>query len=124
IDVVMLDIRMPGLSGLDLARAIDPEEAPIFIFVPAYSRFATDAFELAAVDYLLKPVEFDRLHAALDRARLALQSRAARSRIAALGEVFAPLPAAEAEPDGGGFTDEIWVPDRGDRLRLPVNLID
>ncbi len=69
IDVVLLDIRMPGLSGLDLARAIDPERAPAFIFVTAFSRFATDAFELAAVDYLLKPVEFDRLHSALERAR-------------------------------------------------------
>ncbi|MEW5687521.1 MAG: LytTR family DNA-binding domain-containing protein [Pseudomonadota bacterium] len=122
IDVVLLDIRMPGLSGLDLARAIDPEKAPIFIFVTAFSRFATDAFELAAVDYLLKPVEFDRLHAALERARRALQSRADRSRIAELEEVVAALRAAE-EPDGA-YADEIWVPDRGDRVRLPVSLID
>ncbi len=122
IDVVLLDIRMPGLSGLDLARAIDPERAPIFIFVTAFSRFATDAFELAAADYLLKPVEFDRLHAALERARAVLQSRAARSRIAELEEVVAALRAAEAP--GGDYADEIWVPDRGDRLRLPVNLID
>ncbi len=124
IDVVLLDIRMPGLSGLDLARAIDPERAPAFIFVTAFSRFATDAFELAAVDYLLKPVEFDRLHAALERARKALQSRAARSRIAELEEVVAALRAAEDEPQPSGFAEEIWVPDRGDRLRLPVALID
>jgi DNA-binding LytR/AlgR family response regulator len=122
VDVVLLDIRMPGLSGLDLARAIDPERAPIFIFVTAFSRFATDAFELAAVDYLLKPVEFDRLHAALERARGVLQSRVARSRIAELEEVVAALRAAEA-PEGE-YADEIWVPDRGDRLRLPVTLID
>ncbi|MBX3483715.1 LytTR family DNA-binding domain-containing protein [Phenylobacterium sp.] len=125
IDVVLLDIRMPGLSGLDLARATDPDRAPVFIFVTAFSRFATDAFELAAVDYLLKPVEFDRLHAALERARKTLQSRAARSRIAELEEVVAALRAAEAEPAApSGFAEEIWVPDRGDRLRLPVNLID
>lgn len=124
VDVVLLDIRMPGLSGLDLARAIDPERAPAFIFVTAFSRFATDAFELAAVDYLLKPVEFDRLHAALERARKALQSRAARSRIVELEEVVAALRAAETEPPASGFAEEIWVPDRGDRLRLPVALID
>jgi len=127
IDVVLLDIRMPGLSGLELARAIDPAQAPAFIFVTAFSRFAADAFELAAVDYLLKPVEFDRLHEALERARLRLQSRAANSRIAELEEVVAALrgggapPAGPAEP---GFAEEIWVPDRGDRLRLPVDLID
>lgn len=124
IDVVLLDIRMPGLSGLDLARAIDPAEAPAFIFVTAFSRFATDAFELAAVDYLLKPVEFERLHEALERARQSLQSRAARLRIAELEEVVAALRAAEAGAPESGFADEIWVPDRGDRLRLPVSLID
>jgi DNA-binding LytR/AlgR family response regulator len=124
IDVVLLDIRMPGLSGLDLARAIKRDEAPAFIFVTAFSRFAADAFELAAVDYLLKPVEFDRLHAALDRARQQLQSRAARTRIAELEEVVATLRAAEREAPESGFCEEIWVPDRGDRLRLPVNLID
>jgi len=126
VDVVLLDIRMPGLSGLDLARAIDPQDAPAFIFVTAFSRFATDAFELAAVDYLLKPVEFDRLHEALERARVRLQSREARSRIAELEEAVAALRGVEPEPSStaGGFADEIWVPDRGDRLRLPVSLID
>ena len=107
LDVVLLDIRMPGLSGLDLARAIDPDEAPIFIFVTAFSRFAADAFELAAVDYLLKPVEFDRLHAALDRARRVLQGREARVRIAELEEVVQALRAADAEAPDTGFAEEI-----------------
>ncbi|WP_068876557.1 MULTISPECIES: LytTR family DNA-binding domain-containing protein [unclassified Phenylobacterium] len=128
IDVVLLDIRMPGLSGLELARAIDPAQAPAFIFVTAFSRFAADAFELAAVDYLLKPVEFDRLHEALERARLRLQSRLANSRIAELEEVVAALRAGDALPAAAAaepaFAEEIWVPDRGDRLRLPVDLID
>ncbi|HEX7944334.1 MAG TPA: LytTR family DNA-binding domain-containing protein [Phenylobacterium sp.] len=124
IDVVLVDIRMPGLSGLDLVRAIDPATAPAFIFVTAFSRFAADAFDLAAVDYLLKPVEFGRLHEALERARAALSSRNARSRIAELEEVVAALRAAEAEPAQSGYAEEIWVPDRGDRLRLPVALID
>lgn len=124
IDVVLVDIRMPGLSGLDLVRSLDPTSAPAFIFVTAFSRFAADAFELAAVDYLLKPVEFGRLHEALDRARAALASRTARSRIAELEAVVATLRDAEVEIPDSGYADEIWVPDRGDRLRLPVALID
>ncbi|MBJ7413617.1 MAG: response regulator transcription factor [Phenylobacterium sp.] len=127
IDVVLLDIRMPGLSGLELARAIDPAQAPAFIFVTAFSRFAADAFELAAVDYLLKPVEFDRLHEALERARLRLQSRVANSRIAELEEVVAALRAGDAQPTAPaepGFAEEIWAPDRGDRVRIPVSHID
>lgn len=126
VDVVLLDIRMPGLSGLDLVRAVRPDEAPAFIFVTAYSQFAPDAFELAAVDYLLKPVEFERLHAALERARERLNSRAAAVRIAELEAAVAALgaaPAPESAPDGG-YLEEIWAPDRGDRVRLPVGLID
>lgn len=124
VDVVLVDIRMPGLSGLELVRAVDRDEAPVFIFVTAYSRFAADAFELAAVDYLLKPVEFDRLRAALERAREALQSRAARLRIAELEQAVATLRAAEDEGAGNGYAEEIWAPDRGDRVRIPVTLID
>jgi DNA-binding LytR/AlgR family response regulator len=124
LDVVLLDIRMPGLSGLDLLRAVPKEGAPVFIFVTAYSRFAAEAFELAAVDYLLKPVEFDRLRQAVDRARERLESRAAADRIAELEKVVAAIRTAEAGPPEGGWINELWVPDRGERLRLPVHLID
>jgi DNA-binding LytR/AlgR family response regulator len=116
---------MPGLSGLELARAVVGEDAPAFVFVTAFSRFATDAFELAAVDYLLKPVEFERLREALERARQSLVSRAAASRIAELEQVVAALRAgdSEAAPDSG-YLQELWAPDRGDRVRVPVDLID
>jgi DNA-binding LytR/AlgR family response regulator len=125
VDVMLLDIRMPGLSGLDLARMIDPAQAPVFIFVTAYSRFAADAFDLAAVDYLLKPVEFERLNAALDRARERLRSRAAGQRIAELEAAIAALRTPDAEgAEASGYAEELWVPDRGDRVRLPVGLID
>lgn len=124
IDVVLLDIRMPGLSGLELVRAIDPQQAPAFIFVTAFSHFAADAFELAAVDYLQKPFTFERLHEALGRARRSLETRAAEARIAELEGVVAALSA-----DGGPrlpprFVTEIWAPDKGDRVRLPAELID
>lgn len=131
IDLVLVDIRMPGLSGLELVRAIDPAQAPAFVFVTAFSRFAADAFELAAVDYLLKPVEFGRLREALARARTALASRDAQARIAELEDVVEALRAAEPAPpqappapSGTAWTEEIWAPDRGDRVRVPVDLID
>lgn len=123
-DLVLLDIRMPGLSGLELLQAVDRAQAPAFIFVTAFSRFAAEAFDLAAVDYLLKPVEFDRLAEAVDRARRSLEARAAEARIAALEEVVAALRSEDAERAAEGRLTEIWVPDRGDRLRLPVELID
>jgi DNA-binding LytR/AlgR family response regulator len=124
LDVVLLDIRMPGLSGMELLRAVPKEGAPVFVFVTAYSQFAAEAFELAAVDYLLKPVEFDRLRQAIERAGEALASRAAAERVAELEKVVAALRAADAEPPEAGWIAELWVPDRGERLRLPVQLID
>ena len=61
-DVVFLDIRMPGLSGIDVASELsDRESRPLVVFVTAYDQFALDAFEQAAVDYVLKPVQTERL---------------------------------------------------------------
>lgn len=124
LDVVLLDIRMPGLSGLELLRRIPQDNAPVFVFVTAYSRFAAEAFDLAAADYLLKPVEFERLRQAMERARERLASRAAAERIAQLEKVVAALGAGAAPQPEGGWISELWVPDRGERLRLPVQLID
>ena len=68
-DVAFLDIRMPGLSGLDVILALSAEAAEHcrFVFVTAYDEFAVQAFEREAVDYLLKPVADDRLQRAIDR---------------------------------------------------------
>ena len=68
-DVVLLDIRMPGMDGLALARQTEIELPPI-VFTTAYDEYAVDAFDAEAVDYLLKPVELDRLAKALERVRL------------------------------------------------------
>ncbi|MEM9188932.1 MAG: LytTR family DNA-binding domain-containing protein [Myxococcota bacterium] len=68
IDVLLLDIHMPGLNGLDAFRAMG-EDAPYVIFTTAHSEHAVEAFDLGAVDYVLKPVEGVRLEKALGRAR-------------------------------------------------------
>jgi DNA-binding LytR/AlgR family response regulator len=68
VDAVFMDIRMPGLSGLDLARVLSRfKEPPPVVFVTAYDEHAVDAFDLNAVDYLLKPVRDDRLAEAVRR---------------------------------------------------------
>ena len=69
-DVVLLDIAMPGLDGIEVARALSRlPRSPAVIFVTAFDQFAVAAFEVAAVDYLMKPVDPTRLDRALDRAR-------------------------------------------------------
>ena len=68
VDVLLLDIQMPGLTGLE-AMALLPEAGPYVIFCTAYAEHAVSAFDVGAVDYLLKPFEADRLEKALVRAR-------------------------------------------------------
>lgn len=75
-DVVFLDIRMPGLSGIDVARELSQREVrPLVAFVTAYDQFALDAFEQAAVDYVLKPVQTERLAETVKRLKDRLGTR-------------------------------------------------
>lgn len=66
IDLIFLDINMPNISGLELARSL--RKKPLIIFTTAYKDFAYDGFELEAVDYLLKPIEFERFSKAIQKA--------------------------------------------------------
>src|ERR687893_831848 len=69
-DLLLLDIAMPGMDGIEVARPPGgPSAAPAVIFITAFDNFAVAAFDVAAVDYLMKPVHPDRLARALDRAR-------------------------------------------------------
>ncbi|HYG55198.1 MAG TPA: LytTR family DNA-binding domain-containing protein [Burkholderiales bacterium] len=81
-DVILLDIQMPGLSGIEVARHLAGlERPPVVVFVTAHDRHAVEAFELAALDYLLKPVRAERLAAALKKA--APPARETLARVAA-----------------------------------------
>ena len=73
-DLVLLDIKMPGMSGFDVVRELQADIMPMVIFCTAYQRYALDAFDLHAVDYLLKPVDESRLQRAVARARQRAES--------------------------------------------------
>ena len=93
-DLVFLDVQMPEVDGLQVVERIGPSAMPAVIFVTAYHQHAVRAFELHAVDYLLKPVREERLRSALARARLHLASRneqALAARLEALLEDFRTL---------------------------------
>jgi two-component system LytT family response regulator len=76
-DLMFLDIQMPGLSGFDVLAQVPQESLPMIVFVTAFDRFAIDAFEAHALDYLLKPVDEARLARALERVRAQWQQRQA-----------------------------------------------
>lgn len=93
-DVAFLDIRMPGLSGLEVAERIG--KGAHVVFVTAYDQYAVDAFDAGAVDYLLKPVQADRLERAVARLRDKLGARPADLG-AILQQLKAALPDAPRE---------------------------
>ncbi|WP_019449959.1 LytTR family DNA-binding domain-containing protein [Cupriavidus sp. BIS7] len=76
-DVAFLDIRMPGMSGMDVARElIELDSPPLVVFVTAYDQFALEAFERAAVDYVLKPVQHERLECTVERLKARMAAKA------------------------------------------------
>src|SRR5476651_2617721 len=101
-DLLLLDVQMPELSGLEVIAAIGAERLPLTIFVTAYDQHAISAFQANALDYLLKPFSDERMHAALARARQRLADRQLRS----FGENVARMLGAR------GFADQPAWPDR------------
>ncbi|HEX6535677.1 MAG TPA: LytTR family DNA-binding domain-containing protein [Gemmatimonadaceae bacterium] len=75
-DLVLLDVQMPGLDGFGVLAALDQATLPRIVFVTAHDAFAVRAFEVSALDYLLKPVAPERLRAAVERARRSIASEA------------------------------------------------
>lgn len=78
-DLMFLDVQMPGMSGFDVIRAVNPENMPETIFVTAFDSYAIDAFDANAVDYILKPISDDRLARAVSRVMLHLNKEQLQS---------------------------------------------
>ena len=95
-DIAFLDVEMPGATGLQVAAGL-PDEAPIVVFITAFSSYATQAFEVSATDYVLKPFSDERFREALERAKRRVRER----RLGALATQVATLSAElhhEGEP--------------------------
>jgi two-component system LytT family response regulator len=112
-DVVLLDVQMPELDGFDVVEAVGVARMPITIFVTAYDRHAIRAFEANALDYLLKPLDDDRLARSIERARARVAEKQGQAR---------PLGKAIAGPDAP--RQRIVLRDRGRVLVLDYADID
>ncbi len=97
-DLVFLDIQMPGFDGFSVIQGLMEVEPPLVVFVTAYSDHAIRAFEAQAVDYLVKPVEPERLADALDRVRQRLSEKRGAAEVERLKTVLAEV-APEAVED-------------------------
>jgi len=108
-DLLLLDIAMPGLDGIGVARALTAQDpSPAVVFVTAFDQFAVAAFEVEAVDYLMKPVDPQRLQRAIDRARSYLQNRSGR-----------PGPGKASQ-----WLEEFWASDLSGLVRIASKDVD
>ncbi len=129
-DIVFLDVQMPGCDGFEVIQRVGAAQMPTVVFVTAYDEHALRAFEVSAVDYLLKPYEDARFHAALARATEAVRLRRAGDLGARLERLVAALeraPAAVASPDpgsAGGLSDRILIKSSGELYFLKTEEID
>ena len=117
-DLVFLDIQMPGIDGFGVLEALGPSRAPAIVFVTAYDQYALKAFEVHALDYLLKPFDRERFAATLDRARAAVQLRAGGTHDAGLAALLAEFAARRRA------ADRLLVRSGGKERLIPVEEVD
>lgn len=99
-DLIFLDIEMPGQSGFELLKALQPETYPAIIFVTAYHQHAVRAFEVRAVDYLLKPIKMARLQEAVDRVEENIALKSSKATMLATREAMdTPTPSHKVMND-------------------------
>jgi two-component system LytT family response regulator len=125
-DLVFLDVQMPGRTGLEVVREIGPDLMPLTIFVTAYDQFALKAFDLAALDYLVKPFDDERFEQAFERARRLIELRDVGRLSAQLLDLLQNVETgmARSAPAETGYLKRIAVEMRGQVRVVPVADID
>lgn len=131
-DLVFLDIQMPGFDGFSVVAGLAEVEPPLFVFVTAYSDHAIRAFEAQATDYLMKPVEEDRLSATMERVRQRLAEKKGVEEAERLKEALAEhAPDVHEEivdtdegPSASRFEKLINIKDQGQIFRVDVDSIE
>lgn len=133
-DLIFLDVQMPGLSGFDVLRRLSGSRMPAVVFVTAFDAYALRAFDANAIDYLLKPINDDRLAESVARARATLDERAACRHRAKLLRLLCELTGREltiedalTEAEGGGsprFPRRLAIQDGRKTNCVDVDAID
>ncbi len=121
-DVVFLDVQMPKLDGFEVLELLEP--GPLVVFVTAYDEYALRAFEVNAVDYLLKPLSRERLAASLQRVRRFGDTAGAPAPGPAAAGSEAAAKLAAARHPAGGFLERVLVRAGSNVLIIPVDTID
>ncbi|RUO31808.1 DNA-binding response regulator [Aliidiomarina sedimenti] len=136
-DLVFLDIQMPGLNGFEVLRALSQSmsQMPLIVFVTAYDQYAIRAFDVRALDYLLKPVDEERLAAALERIELAMVNVSEKEQQHKLVDLVAEMTGEDGEDilrrlaDGESlrvddYPEHIAIKESGEITRVAISAIE
>jgi two-component system, LytTR family, response regulator len=127
-DLLFLDVQMPGMNGFEVVRKVGPENMPATIFVTAYDKHALKAFDLAAIDYLLKPFSDERFEKALERARQLCQLRQYGDVVGRIRQAMETMgvdtPDTRIAPREVAYLERIAVESRGQVRVVAVEQID
>jgi two-component system LytT family response regulator len=118
-DAIFVDVQMPGMTGFELVDALDADPMPAVIFVTAYDEYAIKAFEVNAIDYLLKPVSTERLSQTVDRLRATLRHRSDDSYRTRLTSLLDGV-----DPDRAHGVGRLIVREVGQIIVVPTRDVD
>lgn len=136
-DIVFLDIQMPTMNGFEMIRALRSrmQQMPLVVFVTAYDQYAIKAFEVRAIDYLLKPVDSDRLVQTIERSLRIIAERQQQQQQDKLINLVAEATGEDCEAilkrlasgedlTGGRYPDHIAIKESGEITRVAINAIE
>ncbi|MFT3883971.1 MAG: response regulator [Flavobacteriales bacterium] len=118
IELVYLDVQMPQLNGFEMIRKLQPEKMPYVVFVTAHDRYALKAFDVNAVDYLLKPYDDERFFASLARAKDLIEMRTTTHLTGRMLELMQDHLRARKD-----FTEVFLIKEKGREFKVPVKEI-
>jgi len=113
--LLFLDIQIDSMNGVGIARALDPNRLPLIVFVTAFDQYALEAFEVSAVDYLLKPFDDERFRRTLERVRMRHEAQGVAERQAALSSVLAQI---ERSARGAAASRPRILAESGSRMHM------
>lgn len=132
-ELLFLDIQMPGMTGFDVIKQLQQDNMPLVIFVTAYDAFAVDAFNVHAVDYLLKPIEHDRLQQAVDKVVQEMDVKQIQLQKQRLLDIVIGLTGKsevaieqllKADDAQAGYADKLAIKDGSSTSFVPIRDID
>jgi two-component system LytT family response regulator len=123
-DVLFLDVEMPGINGLELARRLDNRDRPLIVFVTAYDQYALEAFQVQAIDYLLKPISEEKVREVMNRVRVRIGDRYWQNVDARLDAVVQMIARQKNDWEAAASIERLTIKNQGRIYFVEISSID